>query len=123
MRAADYVPMIDRLGTLRTAVPDSFASVDCYLLPCSAAMPWPAEQRFPPTIDGRPVGPRGAAIFSTFVNALGLPAIALPAPVADDALPIGFQLVGDYGNDAMLLDLAARYEAARPWHERWPAPF
>ena len=121
MSAADYVPMIDRLRALRTAVPDLFETVDVYLLPASAASPWPAATRFPATIAGKPVGPRGAALFSTFVNALGLPGIALPAPVDNGALPIGFQLVGNYGDDALLLDLAARYEAARPWRDRWPA--
>lgn len=120
MSAVDYVPWIDRIGALRSAVADSFEAVDVYLLPASAAMPWPAADRFPPTIDGRPAGPRGAAIFTPFVNALGLPAIALPAPVADGAMPIGFQLVGNYGDDALLLDLAERYEAARPWRDRRP---
>lgn len=120
MNAADYVPLIDRLGALRSAAPAKFEHVDIYLLPCSAAMPWPAKTRFPKTIAGRDVGPRGAAIFSTFVNALGLPGLALPAPVADGALPIGFQLVGNYGDDALLLDIAERYEAACPWHERRP---
>jgi aspartyl-tRNA(Asn)/glutamyl-tRNA(Gln) amidotransferase subunit A len=120
MNATDYVPMIDRLGALRTGVLALFDAVDIYLLPTSAAMPWPAATRFPATIAGRDVGPRGAAIFSTFVNALGLPGIALPAPVAEGSLPIGFQLVGNYGDDTLLLDLAECYESARPWRDRWP---
>ncbi|MEK9660215.1 MAG: amidase family protein, partial [Alphaproteobacteria bacterium] len=120
MDAADYVPRIDRLGALRSKVPARYEAVDVYLLPTSAAMPWPAETRFPKTIAGREAGPRGAAIFSTWVNALGLPGLALPAPVADGSLPIGFQLVGDYGSDALLLELGTRYEAAAPWRERWP---
>lgn len=121
MRAADFVPMVDRLGALRTAIPGHFTDVDVYLLPGSAAMPWPAATRFPKTIAGKEVGPRGAAIFSTFVNALGLPGLALPAPVTGaTALPNGFQLVGNYGDDALLLDLGERYEAARPWRDRWP---
>lgn len=120
MSAADYVPRIDRLGALRTAVPASYEDVDVYLLPTSAAMPWPAETRFPKTIAGRDVGPRGAAIFSTYVNALGLPGLALPAPVTKGSLPIGFQLVGNYGVDALLLELGDRYEAAAPWRDRWP---
>jgi aspartyl-tRNA(Asn)/glutamyl-tRNA(Gln) amidotransferase subunit A len=121
MAASDYVALIDRLGTLRSSVPAYFERVDVYLLPASAAMPWPAEDRFPLTINGRDIGPRGAAIFTPFVNALGLPAVCLPAPCANDAMPIGFQLVGNYGDDELLLDLAERYEEARPWRDRRPA--
>jgi aspartyl-tRNA(Asn)/glutamyl-tRNA(Gln) amidotransferase subunit A len=38
-------------------------------------------------------------------------------------LPIGFQLVGDVGQDELLLALAARYEAAHPWVGRRPSRF
>ena len=35
-------------------------------------------------------------------------------------LPIGFQLVADFGQDDLLLDLGRRYERLAPWSERWP---
>ena len=40
-----------------------------------------------------------------------------------DGLPIGMQLVGRYGADATLLNLAAELEAARPWAHRRPGIF
>ncbi len=86
---------------------------DMLLLPATAALPWPADESHPPTIDGRPVGPRGHAIFTGFVNAAGLPGIAMPWGQVD-GLPTGFQLVGPGGSDARVLALARQFETAYP---------
>jgi aspartyl-tRNA(Asn)/glutamyl-tRNA(Gln) amidotransferase subunit A len=95
--------------------------IDLIVMPSAAALPWPAEQPFPPRIDGREVGPRGHAVFTGWVNAAGLPGLALPAAPSVEGLPIGFQVIGAYGSDAALLDLGQAYEAAAPWADRWPA--
>ena len=52
----------------------------------------------------------------------GQPAISLPLYWTGGRLPIGVQLVADYGREDVLLRLAAQLEAAQPWAERWP-PF
>jgi Asp-tRNA(Asn)/Glu-tRNA(Gln) amidotransferase A subunit family amidase len=54
------------------------------------------------------------------VNVLGLPAIALPAPRSPTGLPIGFQLVGRFGDDERLIAVAREYESVWPWKEAWP---
>ncbi|MGQ0546807.1 MAG: hypothetical protein ACT4P3_15970 [Betaproteobacteria bacterium] len=59
--------------------------------------------------------------YTGWVNACGIPAINLPCAPSSAGLPIGFQLAGAFGADRMLLELAARYEKANPWRERWPA--
>jgi aspartyl-tRNA(Asn)/glutamyl-tRNA(Gln) amidotransferase subunit A len=41
----------------------------------------------------------------------------MPSPTG---LPIGFQLVGRYGGDALLLQMARQYEGAHPWAQLWP---
>jgi aspartyl-tRNA(Asn)/glutamyl-tRNA(Gln) amidotransferase subunit A len=120
LSAADLVQAHDRLRTCREQLRDVFAQWDLVLTPTSAAMPWAAEKTHPDTIDGQPVGPRGHAVFTAWVNGTGVPAIALPAPRSSENLPIGFQLVGKAGDDELLCAVGAQYEAAHPWAQDWP---
>jgi len=53
-------------------------------------------------------------------NLTGQPAIAVPVGRSGDDLPIGMQLVGRHGEEAMLLALAAQLEAELRWTDRRP---
>jgi aspartyl-tRNA(Asn)/glutamyl-tRNA(Gln) amidotransferase subunit A len=118
--AADLVQAFDRLRACREHLHDLQREWDVILTPTSAAMPWAAEKSHPETIAGQPVGPRGHAVFTAWVNGTGMPALALPAPRSTDGMPIGFQLVGRSGADEVLCALGAEYEAAHPWAQDWP---
>ena len=48
-------------------------------------------------------------------NQTGQPAISLPLQVSPEGLPIGMQLAARYGEEALLIRVAAQIEAARPW--------
>ena len=96
-----------------------FGAHDLVLSPCSAALPWPADQSHPPVIDAQPVDGRGHAVFTAFVNASGLPALALPAGRAGH-LPVGVQLVAPAGGDALLLALGLQWEQAGGSTTEWP---
>ena len=104
--AADYLAALDSIKAVGRGFDTLFQRFDILLTPTAAAMPWPATDIYPGTIDGQPVGPRGHAVFTPFANALGLPAISLPAGSSANGLPIGFQLVAAQGRDADLLALA-----------------
>jgi amidase len=53
-------------------------------------------------------------------NLTGQPSISVPVGRSDDGLPIGMQLVGRHGEEAMLLALAAQLEGELRWTEHRP---
>lgn len=119
--AAQLWQMLEAVAQLRRDVAQLFTLFDLLVTPATAALPWPADEACPPQIDGQPVGPRGHAVFTGWVNAAGLPAVALPTAPSSAGLPTGLQLIADFGRDDELLALAARFEAAAPQGWRWPS--
>ena len=118
--AARLWDIIERVRQLRREATHVFEQVDIIVTPAAAALPWKAQDAYPPRIDGQEVGPRGHAVYTGWVNAAGLPGLALPCAPSREGLPIGMQLIGPYGGDDLLLDVGAAYEAAHPWAQRWP---
>jgi aspartyl-tRNA(Asn)/glutamyl-tRNA(Gln) amidotransferase subunit A len=112
--------IMERVRDLRRESAALFERIDAIVMPAAAALPWPAADPYPTRIDGQEVGPRGHAVYTGWVNAAGLPGLALPCTPSRDGLPIGLQLIGGYGRDDLLLDLGAAYEAIEPWADRWP---
>ncbi|MCJ2119242.1 amidase [Methylobacterium sp. J-001] len=104
---------------LRQDLAALFAGHDLMMTPTAAALPWPAQETHPDRIAGVPVGPRGSATFTGFVNAAGCPGISIPCRPSGAGLPIGFQLVAPWGGDETLVAVAAAYEAAHPWPMLW----
>lgn len=99
-RAAEVV---SRMGS---QLCDWIAPVDALLLPTAQHTSFAMGES----------APASQADFTAPANMNGAPAISLPLPVADDALPVGLQIVGHRGADLALLSLAERIEAllARP---------
>ena len=118
--ATQYFAALDSIAGLRRQLSEFFSAHDVLLTPSAAALPWPADVSHPTLIDGKAVGPRGHAIFTAIANVTGCPAISVPCAPAADGLPIGFQLIAAPGRDGLLCALAAQYERAHPWAERWP---
>jgi Asp-tRNA(Asn)/Glu-tRNA(Gln) amidotransferase A subunit family amidase len=62
-----------------------------------------------------------AAVYNTdLANMTGNPALSLPAGVSPTGVPFGLQVIGPRFRDGWLLELAARWEAARPWPRTAP---
>jgi len=58
--------------------------------------------------------------FTPPFNATGCPAASLPLHWTGDGLPIGVQIGAGFGNEAVILRLAAQIETAQPWADRRP---
>jgi aspartyl-tRNA(Asn)/glutamyl-tRNA(Gln) amidotransferase subunit A len=61
-------------------------------------------------------------IYTIAVNLAGLPGISIPAPTSD-GLPVGLQLIGNYFEEARLLNVAHRLQQATDWHLQAPAGY
>ncbi len=120
---SDYLAALNYTTKLRRQMAGFFSQWDAILTPTAAAQPWARDRVYPETIDGKPAGPRAHAIYTGWTNLAGLPGLGLPAGLDASGMPVGFQLIGGYGRDAMLLGLGRRYEKQAPWADRWPPGF
>ncbi|MBW6476567.1 MAG: Asp-tRNA(Asn)/Glu-tRNA(Gln) amidotransferase subunit GatA [Chromatiales bacterium] len=69
-----------------------------------------------------PVAMYLADIYTIAVNLAGLPGMSVPCGFAD-GLPVGLQLIGNYFDEARLLNVAHQYQLATDWHRRLPEGF
>jgi amidase len=108
---------VARAYSQRTALSERmrlfFQSYDVLVLPVSQVPPFPADQEFPTSINGRPMATyldwmRAAY----FITVTGCPAISVPFGTTADGLPVGIQIVAPHGRDRFLLEVAAAFEAA-----------
>ena len=61
-------------------------------------------------------------IYTIAVNLAGLPGMSIPAP-ASDGMPVGLQLIGNYFDEARLLNVAHQLQLVTDWHKQSPAGF
>lgn len=95
----------------------AFKKVDVILGPTT---PTPAFKIGEKTDD--PVTMYLSDIYTIAVNLAGLPAMSLPAGFANQ-LPVGMQLIGNYFDEAKLLNVAHQYQQRTDWHRQLPAQF
>jgi amidase len=111
-----------QLGSRRIAAWWAEDGFDLLLTPtCAEPPPRLGEHDAPPD---NPLAPIMRAIpFATFTagfNTTGQPAISLPLHQTADGLPVGVQLVAEYGREDVLIRVAAQLEEAHPWSDRTP---
>lgn len=116
-----YVAALARLRDFRAAAAALLHHFPVVATPTTAVPAFPLRR--PPTrIAGRPV-PTGWHSFMPFQvpwNLTGGPVVTVPAGLTAGGLPVGLQLAAAPHGDELLLALAARFEAARPWSEPPP---
>lgn len=118
--AGEFYAICDLIANLRRQAAVCFDTWDIIVTPSSAAMPWPIGTDYPPEINGQKVGPRGHAIYTGWVNAIGHPAVSIPGPRSVSGQPIGAQLIAGFNRDRLLLRLAKQFEDVCPWDRQWP---
>ena len=67
-----------------------------------------------------PVANYLADIFTLPASLAGLPGLSLPVGFGAGGMPVGLQLIGNYLQEARLLNVAHRYQQATDWHTRKP---
>ena len=67
-----------------------------------------------------PVANYLADIFTLPASLAGLPGLSLPVGFGAAGMPVGLQLIGNYLQEARLLNVAHRYQQATDWHSRKP---
>jgi amidase len=58
--------------------------------------------------------------FTSLFNASGHPAASLPLHWSAQALPVGLQIIAQFGDEATIFRLTAQIETTRPWKDRRP---
>jgi len=59
-------------------------------------------------------------IYTTSANLAGLPGLSLPCGFGAGNMPVGLQLLGNYFDEARMLNLAHQFQQATDWHLRMP---
>jgi aspartyl-tRNA(Asn)/glutamyl-tRNA(Gln) amidotransferase subunit A len=101
-----------------------FEHADIIVTPTLSRTALPIDQDFfaPIEIDGKPIDTMRRAWYPYTLpfNMTGNPAISIPCGWDSHGLPVGLQLIGRLGEDALLLRTAALFEQARHWAQRRP---
>jgi amidase len=121
-RAVDYLSDLSVFQNLTRSLGRFLESYDVWLTP-TLAYPSPklghydadklgAETAFDRVIE--------SFAFTAPANVSGVPAASIPFARTDAGLPVGIQIMAKLGAEAVLLQLAAAIEEARPWAGSYP---
>jgi aspartyl-tRNA(Asn)/glutamyl-tRNA(Gln) amidotransferase subunit A len=70
-----------------------------------------------------PVAAYLADIFTLPSSLAGLPGMSIPAGTGEGGMPVGLQLIGNYLQEARLLNVAHRFQQATDFHRQQPVGF
>ena len=94
---------------------DAFGQCDVIAGPVAPTVAWPIGQNA-----GDPVADYLADIFTLPASLAGLPGLSVPAGFGAHNLPVGLQLIGNYFQEARLLNVAHRLQQVSDAHLRKP---
>lgn len=112
LTGADVALAYQRRTALAQRMREFFTDHDVLVLPVSQVPPFPADQEYPTSVDGRPMESYLDWMRSAYlITVTGCPAISVPFGTTPDGLPVGVQVVARHGGDRFLLEVAAAIEA------------
>jgi aspartyl-tRNA(Asn)/glutamyl-tRNA(Gln) amidotransferase subunit A len=95
----------------------AFQQVDVIMGPTSPSVAFKFGER-----SDDPISMYLSDIYTIAANLAGLPGMSIPAGFAHD-LPVGLQIIGNYFDEARLLNVAHQYQLNSDWHTQIPAQF
>jgi aspartyl-tRNA(Asn)/glutamyl-tRNA(Gln) amidotransferase subunit A len=114
-----YIQSRRQLEQIRRSVSRVFDDVDALVTPTAPVPPFAIAD-----LEADPSSVRAKELLmlrnTRPFNMLGLPTVSIPCGFTSADLPIGMQLTGPPGGEAMVLRLAYAYEQATEWHKRKP---
>ena len=113
----EYVRAVAARQALVDTLRRFFERYDLLITPTVCLPPFPLGIVGPREVAGREVTHLGWTLCYPF-NYSGQPAISVPAGWTAGGLPVGLQIIGRRGEDALVLRVAAAFEALRPWASR-----
>ncbi len=110
--AQQYLDAQARRGRLYRRWAEFFDHYDVLLTPTMPVTAFATGRLAPPSVGGRPVPESFDAwcLLALPANLFGLPAASVPIGTGADGLPVGIQVMGARGQDAMVLQVAALIE-------------
>jgi aspartyl-tRNA(Asn)/glutamyl-tRNA(Gln) amidotransferase subunit A len=93
----------------------AFGQCDVIAGPVAPTVAWKLGEK-----SDDPVANYLADIFTLPASLAGLPGLSLPVGFGAGGMPVGLQLIGNYLQEARLLNVAHRYQQATDWHTRKP---
>ena len=122
LSASQYEAYYVKAQRVRRQIADEFATAlgDCDLLlgPTTPSTAFPLGDRL-----DDPVAMYQNDLFTAPVNLAGLPGLSAPVGFDADGHPIGMQLIGRYGDESTLLQLAHAFQRETDWHQQCPEDY
>ena len=92
---------------------DALAQCDVIMGPVAPTTAWRLGEK-----SDDPVQMYLEDIYTLSLNLAGLPGMSVPCGFSSAGLPIGLQIIGNYFDEARLLQIAHAYQGATDWHTR-----
>jgi amidase len=109
-------PMFTPLAAVARAEADSLTVSFCRLFEQFEVLAMPTLPMLPPRLDDPSIGTTELtmqmAAFTPLANVTGLPALAMPVPLAGESLPASLQLIGPHRGEELLVATGAVVERA-----------